>query len=195
MIATNPATTVEVPMFYRVKCITNQMMMLPMDFQVLYAISNAVGIISTQRLTTLGRVRPTLNTNEFTLLEQIVLPANEMKIVLIRSTSDSVYRYSPDSGIETLEHQLGPVGTSWTNYNYETAFTRKATIDAIENVTVPAGTFLCYKFHKQALEIPGSDWYEWVCPGIGIVKEADYWVDPANNPPLIYELQSFGPRP
>lgn len=194
MIIAGPATTVEVPMFYRVKCLPNQLILLPLDFQSVYAISNAVGILSTQRMTMLGYVRPTLNTNEFTLVEQVTTPGNDMGLVLIRSTDNSVYRYSTSSGNETLEFQLGPVGTTWTNFNYNGSITRKVTIEAIENVTVPAGTFSCYKFHKQALEISGADWYEWVCPGIGIVKWVDYWVDPSQSPPITYQLQSFGPR-
>lgn len=51
---------------------------------------------------------------------------------------------------------------------------------------MPAGTFTnCYKFKKQVLnaapdDIPpggAAEWYEWVCPGVGMVKWTDYWTD------------------
>ena len=41
---------------------------------------------------------------------------------------------------EVTDYQLGPVGTTWTNLYYKGQYTRKGTVEAIETVTVPAGT-------------------------------------------------------
>ena len=95
---------------------------------------------------------------------------------------------------ETVEWLAAPVGTTWTNFNYEGQFTRKVTIEAVETVTVGAGTFdSCLKFHKQALDSsdPTPEWYEWIKPGFGMVKWVDYWG--VENGPIVYELQSFSP--
>jgi hypothetical protein len=111
----------------------------------------------------------------------------------LHSTDNAAFSWR--GAAEVLEFQIGPVGTTWTNYSYNGDYTRKVTIEAIENASVPAGTFPCYKFHKQVLEVSGSDWYEWVCPKLGLIQWVDYWVDPSETPPITYRLQSVGPRP
>ena len=38
---------------------------------------------------------------------------------------------------------------------------------------------------------PTDYWQEWIAPGVGMVKWVDYWMDPADNPPAVHELQSL----
>jgi hypothetical protein len=117
-----------------------------------------------------------------------------MGMQLLRSTDSAVYRFDMNTLSESLEFRIAPAGSTWTNYNYEGQWTLKVTVDAIENVTVPAGTFAnCYKYHKQALDYSGTEraeWYEWIKPGLGLVKWVDYWMDASENPPVVHELQS-----
>ena len=118
-----------------------------------------------------------------------------MKLHLMRSTDTRVNQFDQMTLAESQEFFRGPVGTTWTNLNYGGHFTRVVAVDAIETVIVPAGTFTnCYKFHKTVLNAsPGetAEWYEWVCPGFGMVKWVDYWVDATNNPPITHNLQSW----
>ena len=113
-----------------------------------------------------------------------------------RSTEQALYGYNP-TGPESLQFQKGPVGTKWNTpreahgYHYEVT-----EIVAIEAVTVPYGTFdQAYKYRKFNCYDPDNlglgkspDRYEWVVPGIGMVKEEDYWCD---YPPGINELTSL----
>lgn len=192
LMPTGLVTTVEVPMLFRVKATPSPLMPFPAGQQMTLLVSNAVGAVSTQHIAVLNYARPIASTNVFAVLEQDNLQPG---IMLMRSTGTAAYRYSPVSGGEVLEFMLGPVGTTWTNYNYEgSGYDNRTAIEAIENVTVPAGTFPCYKFHKQAIGVPDSDRYEWVSPGIGFIKWIDYWVEYTQNPPITYQLQSVGPR-
>ena len=183
--------TVDVPMFYRVKCETNLLWPMPIGLQAVFSVSNALGNVWTQQIQYLGYVRPfAAGTNDYVLWA--VVTHGNMSMGLIRSTDTQVFGLEPCSLTEDLIWQIAPVGTTWTNYNYECQYTRKVTIDAIEDVTVPAGTFTsCYKFHKQILSgssAPRPEYYEWIKPGFGMVKWVDYWTD---NGPDVYELQSW----
>jgi hypothetical protein len=181
-----------VPLFYRVKCVTNQFMPMPVRGQFVYLGSNSVGSTWTETMTVLSYAKPTTGGGmEFALVEGA--GGGGMQLNLMRSTDTQVFRLDMNTLTDTLEFQRGAVGATWTNYNYEGKWTRKATLEAIETVTVPAGTFPgCYKFHKQALNSgdPQPDWYEWICPGIGMVKWLDYWVDASEHPPILHALQS-----
>jgi len=112
----------------------------------------------------------------------------------VRSTEDAVFRYNP-TGDDFFAFQQARVGTSWTFYeerddglNY--SFTE---IVAIERVTVPYGTFnKAYKHHKYLYNDIGNhspELYEWIVPGIGVVKQVDYWVE-SGTPPTTMELVS-----
>lgn len=183
--------TVEVPMFYRVKCATNLLWPLPAGGKFVFSVSNAIGNVSTEQMHVLGYVRPLVpGTNDYALVEDLLGGGGGLH--LVRSTDSTVTKLNLCSQAETTEFQVGPVGTTWTNFNYECQYTRKVTIDAIETITVGAGTFTgCYKFHKQILSgttDPRPEWYEWVKPGFGLVYWVDYWDD---NAPVVYKLQSW----
>ncbi|MCE5341694.1 MAG: hypothetical protein LLF92_11310 [Planctomycetaceae bacterium] len=108
---------------------------------------------------------------------------------LLRSTIDEIY-----DGNERLEYKKAPVGTKWSVYQPEDIYYYKfIEVVGIESVTVPFGTFSgAYKF-KKYMQVDVNDanqgqspyWYEWVVPGVGLVKQEDYWVDDA---PVIQEL-------
>ena len=111
----------------------------------------------------------------------------------VRSTEGAVYGYNP-AGEDYLEFQKAPVGTKWSFYQPSYEFDYKVIeIVAIEPMTVPYGTFdEAYKHRRYRCVDPddlsrgkSEEWYEWVVPGVGVVKEEDYWHD---NPPAIMEL-------
>lgn len=116
----------------------------------------------------------------------------------IRLTETAVYGYNP-TGDDYLEFQAAPVGTKWSFYQeHDSGWNYKfIEIVDIEQVTVPFGTFdTAYKYRNNLCEnSDGSgnrspDWYEWLVPGIGIVKEFDYWASETQFPPLTEELIS-----
>jgi hypothetical protein len=108
---------------------------------------------------------------------------------LLRSTIDEIY-----DGNERLEYKKAPVGTKWSIYKPKDIYYYKfIEVVGIESVTVPFGTFSeAYKF-KKYMQVDVNDanqgqspyWYEWMVPGVGLVKKEDYRVDDA---PVIQEL-------
>jgi hypothetical protein len=113
-----------------------------------------------------------------------------------RSTEDALYQYNP-AGTDFLVFQKAPVGTQWSfadntgGYNYQVT-----EVVAIGEVTVPYGTFdQAYESRKYMCYDPGNlalgqspDWYNWVVPGVGPIKEIDNWDE---YPPAIQELVSI----
>ncbi len=114
-----------------------------------------------------------------------------------RSTEEAVYGYNP-GGADYLEFQKAPVGTAWSFYQEHDGLDYKfIEIVAIEQVTVPYGTFNeAYNHRRYRCEnSDGSGnrspyWYEWIVPGVGMVKEVDYWTRETQVPPLTSELIS-----
>jgi len=183
--------TVEVPMLYRVKCVSNLFVPFVSGLRLAYSATNALGTNWTEQFAVLGFSKPTAGAGkEYATVE--LVGNRGMQTMFLRSTDSAVYKLDPTTLTDTLEWQIGPMGTTWTNFNYAGRYTRKVSIEAIEDVTVPAGTFPnCYKFHKTVLNAPPdetAEWYEWVCPGFGMVKWVDYWTD---NPPATYLLETW----
>ena len=116
-------------------------------------------------------------------------------ILAIRSTQSAVYDVAKNCGAEELGFTNAPLGIGWTDTSCGN--TTIATNEAIESVTVPAGTFTCIRVRKQRLYTshPNPVWIEWWLPGFGQVKWIDYYVDPNENPPLVYQLTGFGSTP
>ena len=115
-----------------------------------------------------------------------------------RSTEEAVYRYNP-GGADYLEFQKAPVGTAWSFYRPDGTGLDYQFIEivAVEPVTVPFGTFDTAYIHRnyQCENSDGSGnkspyWYEWIVPGIVIVKEFDEWPSGTQVPPLTSELIS-----
>lgn len=99
---------------------------------------------------------------------------DDYDMYMARATKDTLYTYY---GLctEDAPYRFGPVGTTWT---YEGGnFDR--TIEAIETVTVPAGTFEnCLRIRQRDLHScpsPVDDILEWFSlDGLGTVKEIRY---------------------
>jgi hypothetical protein len=113
----------------------------------------------------------------------------------LRSTEQAAYWYNP-SGADYLDFQKAPVGTAWSYYQPDGSGLdyQFQEIVAIEPVTVPYGTFTTAYKHRnyQCVNSDGTGnpspyWYEWIVPGVGMVKEVDHYVDNV-NPPLTREL-------
>lgn len=119
-------------------------------------------------------------------------PYDDPEMHFLRSTKDKLYVYD-GFGVERLGWQNAPVGTTWSYEDFEGDI-RERTIEAIETVTVPAGTFVgCLKIHNRCTNCDeeNAHWIEWVKPGFMMVKWIDYWEDPEDNPPITYELKSW----
>ena len=113
----------------------------------------------------------------------------DYQLYIERSISKAVYQYIGFSS-EILGLQNAPVGTTWT-YTDEQGREIKKTIEAIETVTVPAGTFSgCLRFFHECIScdpiVPFTR--EWVMPGFFTVKEIDYATD---NAPKVKLLKSY----
>ena len=85
---------------------------------------------------------------------------------------------------EDKDWQNLPVGSVWTNGSVEIR------VEAVEPVSVPAGVFAdCIKFKKHELGAAEEDaWYEWVKPGLLMVKWVDYSCSNPGAEPVVYEL-------
>ena len=116
----------------------------------------------------------------------------------VRSTEEELYVYNPN-GEDYLEFQKAPIGTKWSFYQeHESGYNYKVTeIVDINEVNVPYGEFdeayvhrnyRCVDPNDVNESTKSPDWYGWVVPGIGYVKEMDYWVD--YNAPWTEELVS-----
>lgn len=115
----------------------------------------------------------------------------------IRLTLTELYEYNSE-GDDFLQHQKAPVGTKWSFYReHESGFNYKVIeIVSIGPVTVPLEHFnTSYKFRRFRCVDPNDlgqgkspDWYEWIVPGVGWVKQEDYWVEVGEEAPLIKEL-------
>jgi hypothetical protein len=118
----------------------------------------------------------------------------------VRSTDQALYAYNP-AGEDFVVFQKAPVGTRWSVPDDSDPYPYEVTeVAAIETVTVPYGTFAgAYKYRKYDCYDPANlslgkspDFYEWVVPGVGYVKEEDYWTD---YPPAIEELTAVAVAP
>jgi hypothetical protein len=131
------------------------------------------------------------NSMDYYQLESSINGGAYELVDIVRSTEDALYSYNP-SGDDYLQFQGARVGTRWTFYEEHGGLNYKVIeIVAIERVTVPYGTFnKAYKHRKYRCATPeganpSPDWYEWIVPGVGVVKQVDYWT---GGPPEIMEL-------
>jgi hypothetical protein len=98
--------------------------------------------------------------------------------IYFRSTEKEVYFYEGTK--EFLAFQVAPVGTKWVTGDTVREIT------AIEAVTVPyGGPYQAYvhRNHKPSKNSPY--WYTYIVPGVGMVKEVDFYT---SNAPAISEL-------
>jgi hypothetical protein len=192
--STNTTTKLGVPMFYRVSCYTNGLLWpLKPGSSFVFAVSNALGETTMQSVKSLGKCYVPEFTNHYGVLSLDEVPVSGGTpggTVLARSDDTGVWvLYNPHTHFEALEFFRGTVGMAMTNGE-----NIRIEIEAVENVTVPAGTFTnCIRFRKTDLSSsdPNPYWYEWISPGMGTVKWADYYVDPVSAAPVVYLLQSY----
>ncbi|MFH1776252.1 MAG: PEP-CTERM sorting domain-containing protein [Candidatus Omnitrophota bacterium] len=118
-----------------------------------------------------------------------------------RFTENAVYSYGmAGNNYETLDFQAALVGTTWS-----VPFTvggiagnRITEIMPFEQVNVPYGTFNSAYVYKTYFDPTSSSlsnspyWYEYVVPGVGYVKQVNYWT---SNYPTTLELASVTPEP
>jgi hypothetical protein len=193
MVATGQTVAVDVPMFYRVKCDTNLFLPMPMGAYLGMSVSNAIGMVSTERMTVAGSVFLPSKDKEFTVLDGTSsLYPGASRTLLMRSTSNAAYAIDADCGMEELGMTNAPIGTSWTNTVCGEVTVN--TIEANEQVTVPLGTFTCLRVRKQRLNTshPNPVWIEWWQPGFGQVQWIDYFVDSSEYPPVVHRLTARG---
>jgi hypothetical protein len=133
------------------------------------------------------------NSTDYYQLESSIDGGAYEPVDVVRSTENALYSYNP-IGDDYLQFQEARVGTRWTFYEEHGGLDYKVIeIVAIERVTVPYGTFnKAYKHRKYRCETPNGenpspDWYEWIVPGVGVVKQVDYWT---GGLPEIMELVS-----
>lgn len=191
--STNAAMTLRVPMFYRVSCYTNGLLWpLKPGSSFVFAVTNALGEGTMQAVKVLGRSYFPGFTNHYGIFceeDANVTGGVSGGTRMMRSDNRQIWAINdPLAHLESQEFFRGTVGTVITNANDV-----RIAIEAIETVSVPAGTFTnCIKFHKTQLGTGDSNpnWYEWIAPGSGMVKWVDYYVAPANAAPVVYQLQS-----
>jgi hypothetical protein len=113
----------------------------------------------------------------------------------VRSTENELYGYNA-RGEDYLAFQKAPIGTKWSYYEKHDEFNYKVReVVEIGPVTVPYGSFdEAYKYRSFLCNDPNNpgpdkspDYYAWWVPGVGMVKEEDYW---NKEPPMIMELKS-----
>jgi len=168
---TGKICNVDIPMYYRVKSITNLFIPTIYARQFVYLISSGNVDVGTGTMTYLNNV--TLSSGkEYTLMEFDI--PNQIILIPCRSTSSEFYTIPTESKNEVIEWQNGTSGTTWTN-SFGDGSSDKITIIGTETITVPAGTFNCIKIEKR--EINNSlrlRYVDWIKPGFNMVKEIDY---------------------
>lgn len=204
--STNGTVEADVPMFYRITCYTNGLLhFAPVGSVATYVVSNGLGQVWTQQVTAAGTVDLPLVTNDYVLaLRKDVYDgpapeeASQPVSFFVRSTDLKTYavffpQYLPDVG-EFLIWQDAPLGTTWTNnFPGDPDGPEVRVVESRETVVVPAGTFAdCVKIHasKPGASHANPNWYEWVKPGFGHVKNVNYFVDPSASP-KVSELESW----
>jgi hypothetical protein len=189
---TNGSTTAEVPMFYRVHCWTNGLFLRTSAGRTWsFAASNLLGQTWTQHIQSVGHLLMDADAKQYNMLvvynehgEPTPGGTTEGGAFFVRSTDSQSFMFQ-GPGEETVVWQTGTIGSEWTSDG------TVIRIDAIEDVTVPAGTFTnCIKFKKWNEGNPSDPWYEWIHPGSFMVKWVDYNVDPTYEP-VVYELESY----
>ncbi|HEY3876905.1 MAG TPA: hypothetical protein VGM92_15680 [Candidatus Kapabacteria bacterium] len=123
------------------------------------------------------------------LNNQTYYVTNKKEIVI-----DAPDGYRSDKGRVLEAKYPGKVGDKYYYYtkinNYTPPDTTTGTweiIDTNDLVTVPAGTFSCYKYRLEAIGKSGKLWlrsFDWWSPGFGLIKTETYHVDSSGNMPL-----------
>ena len=198
--STNAQATAQVPMFYRVSCWTNGLLLsMPIGRTYVYCGSNSVGETWTQEVSCVGLIEgPQLtNGSHYVLLSWKEIGREDSELWNLSASDRASYNFRPDHIVDT-KWKMGDIGTSWTNVTDADGDTMAFRIETNETVTVPAGAFQnCIKFREYEInEPPGADppWamYWWVKPGLFFVKFVDYFYeDVETKGPEVLTLESW----
>lgn len=197
--ASNGTTTVEVPMFYRVSCWTNGLLArAPVGRTYAYGLTNAFGQSWSESVSRVGSATIPAMTNNYMIIhayehwtgDQPAGANPEPQIDVIRLTDKSLFVLEMTALAEFEIWRMDDVGTSWTNFD------TVVTVEAYEDVTVPAGTFTnCIRMHQRDVLAVGSNtgMRVWIKPGLIEVKSIQYadWTDPPEAAPVVSQLQSW----
>ena len=109
---TSATTTVSVPMFYRVSCLTNGFFWpMPLGGMGTYSVSNAVSGIWTQQFQCLGILSVPSSSNQYLFAPN--RDPSGTNAGFYRSTDRAMY-ITPNGYNEQLKWTNGPVGATWT---------------------------------------------------------------------------------
>jgi len=105
----------------------------------------------------------------------------DLEDIYVRSTDTALYGWTGNG--EGLILKIGPVGTTFFDGTDDDVFVE---IIGIEPVTVPyGGPYTAYVYRKYDMSENSPFWYNYLVPGLGMLKEVHYWSD---NPPMVMEL-------
>lgn len=183
---TGTTTTVEVPMFYGVKCVTNPFCTMPLGRTLIYATSNTVETW-TMTVSFGGRLALLGQTSEYSVM---LLRDGGFNLddAFLRSTESALYRRTLDPFDECVIWTNAPVGSSWVSNVEGDRTTRSVTARGVV-VVVPAGTFTdCIEFEERDSSSGMLIDREWVKPGFYMVKEIDYEGNGIKPIPWVREL-------
>ncbi len=117
---------------------------------------------------------------------------------MLRSTDTAVYAYDEERGAEYLAFQLAPIGTQWLGDEWQGGREHYEIFD-ITQVTVPYGTFenaYVFRTYEENDGQPNSPYnYDYVVPGIGLIKSVDSIYVELTAPPNVAELVRTGVTP
>jgi hypothetical protein len=114
----------------------------------------------------------------------------------MRSTETEVFIYNGLNLGETLVFKTGLQGASWT-YQDESGTIYKEIVSTNDQITIQGVTYTAYKYIHYNINDSSRFDYEWIVPGLGLVKEEDHWLDPSqsNRIPLNAVLTRMGENP
>lgn len=106
---TGLSNTVEVPMLYRVKCVSNLFVPFVEGFRMSFSATNALGTNWTEQMKVLGFVKPSAGAGkEYAICE--IIESGRMQAVFPRSTDSAAYMLDTATLTDMLEWQIAPVG-------------------------------------------------------------------------------------
>jgi hypothetical protein len=155
----------------------------------IYDVQNSIGETWNMYLWASGEAKIAINKMTYSTFEIMGYDRGQnITVNLGRSTANEYYHYN-GKGEEHLAFQNASVGTFWTYERF--GHTEKRMIEAIEDITLPAGTFTgCIKTCHYEIDDPANPILytcEWIKPGFGMVGSIDYYTD---NAPVVYVLNS-----
>ncbi len=145
----------------------------------------------TPRIEVLSKV--TIESHEYSNLKISDIDPDEVSYLIFRSDEDTVYFYGDET--ERAIWRKAAIGTTWSYFDVDGVGTTHAEIVSADSLpweadkdtlTVPYGEYSfdnVYIHKKYYGDDTDEFWYEYLVPGVGVVKDVD-----DENPPHIMEL-------